>query len=208
MTHGMRTLLVLVLFAGCGASGETASTPDAAPAPDALTCAPAERPSSCGSPASIVRGVVTVADGVPGARTGTLHLVMMHRRYGNASAGGHPHWGWVYPGVDLSEPFAFEIDMCDGNEEMWSEENCEYNLIAILDQNGNNGHNGSAFVTPDVGEAAALAVFNLSCHAAAGPCLQVELGCTSGASCISYEAPPACECAQPACDSNAAICLL
>lgn len=163
--------------------------------------------SACQNKASIVQAMVSVPDGAP--TTGDLVVVMLHRRMGDPANGGHPHWAWTFPDVDLSEPLPIDVDMCDGNAAMWSEENCEYNLVIVLDQNGDNGLTGSAFATPGVGEPATLVDFELSCHADGPLCLgEVELGCTDGAACITYEPPGDCACAAETCESESAICAL
>ena len=163
--------------------------------------------SLCDNPASIVHGTVQLPDGAENTE-GNLVIGMMHRRMGDPTEGGHPHWGWGYVDVDLTEPYPFEIDMCAGNAVMWSEENCEYHLIVILDRNTNNGMGGSQFFTPDEGENAAMEVFDLSCHAEGETCMNITLDCVAGAGCIDYEEPETCTCAEDVCPSESGICWL
>ncbi len=186
-----------------GSSGAGSSTGPALPS----TCEVTTQ-SVCDNDASIIRGEVRLAPEMQAAE-GDLVVALLHRRYGSPDVGGHPHAVTRRPGISLGpdEPFAFEIDMCDANATMWSEENCEYNLVVWLDTNGNNGF-GPGSIVPDVDEPTVMHVFNLSCHAEGPTCLQLELGCTGGQDCLSFEAAPACECSADACDSEAAICKL
>ena len=162
--------------------------------------------SLCGSEASIIRGTVELPGGERGS--GDLVIALMHRRYGKPENGGHPHWMWTFQDVDLREPYSFEIDMCEGNAVMWSEENCEYNLIAILDTNANNGLAGSRGAVPDLDEPTSVHVMDLSCHAEGATCVSLTLDCVAGAECVDYEDPGDCACAENACPSESAICAL
>ncbi len=166
----------------------------------------AQATSLCGTQASIIRGTVELPEGE--TSEGNLVLALMHRRYGNPGVGGHPHWMWTFPQVDLSEPYTFEIDMCEGNAVMWSEENCEYNLIALLDGNANNGLSGSQGAVPDLAEPTAVHVLDLSCNAEGPTCVALTLECVDGAACVTYDDPGECPCAEDACPSEAAICSL
>ncbi len=167
-----------------------------------------ETTSLCDNQASIIRSSVVLPEGAEPI-SGDLVFSLLHRRYGDPTQGGHPHAVHRVPGITLvaEESFPFEIDMCDANASMWSEENCEYNLVVSLDLDGDNGIGPGSFA-PDAGEPTAVAVFDLSCHAAGPTCLDVELACTDGASCVAFEDPGACECAADSCDSEAAICQL
>lgn len=189
------------LLAGCAT--QEARTPDA-DSGEPPVCE-AYEDSVCDNPASLVQGRVTLPDGAS-QTSGDLVIAMMHRHHGDPAAGGHPHWMWTFEDVDLSEPYDFEVDMCDGNAIMWSEENCAYNLIAILDENGNNGLPNRRQAVPDIGEAAAMIVMDLSCHADGPTCVDMALSCTDGRSCVTFEAPEACDCAAESCDSQVAIC--
>ena len=60
-------------------------------------------------------------------------------------SGGHPHAFAYLKDVDVSAGAApFSIDLCELGVAMWSEENCGVNLVAILDETGDNDPNGSA----------------------------------------------------------------
>ena len=203
----MLHLIVLACTETANPPGQTRvdSAPPGATAPEKLSeCEEPTIASLCDNAASLVQGLVTLPEG---EASGDLVLAMMHRRHGSPEAGGHPHWFWQFDDVSLSssEPLPFTIDMCEGNAEMWSEENCEYNLVALLDADGDNGW-GAARAVPDPGEPSAVATFDLSCHAEGPTCVQLELGCTDGAACVLYESPGACECAEESCPSEAGLC--
>lgn len=168
----------------------------------------AQGQSVCGNPASLIHGSVRLAAGME-TMEGDLVIELMHRRYGMPANGGHPHQIWRRPDVTLSPEGSveFDVDMCDANASMWSEENCEYNLIVILDRDSDTAL-GPNDLAPDVDDPTAVEVFNLSCHAAGPTCFDLELSCMAGGDCVTYETPPACECAADACDSEAAICQL
>jgi hypothetical protein len=93
--------------------------------------------------------------------------------------------------------------MCDDGE-MWSEENCDYGLLAVLDVNGNN-FDGSTQL-PDAGEPATrYAPLDLSCEGES-PCLDIVLDCLDGASCVTFTPPRVCACADESCGSDYALC--
>ena len=109
------------------------------------------------------------------------------------AAPGFPHADGTASGVTMGPdtPAELAFDFCVGGE-MWSEENCEYNLWAFLDQNGNG--------TLDAGEPAGRAVHELSCRATGPACWPVVLDCLDGMSCASFTDPGACPCATPSCE--------
>jgi hypothetical protein len=177
---------------GTGGSTATCSAPPA---------------SSCNKTGSIVRGQVSLAPGLqPTSTAGSLSISLSHYRLGNGSSGGVPHAGIQMPNVDLAQgPVEFALDMCTGGE-MWSEDNCEFNVIAILDTNGNNAVNGfDTNFLPDPGEAAGRSLVGVSC-AGESPCIEVELGCKDGAACTAFADPGACKCTQPSCASPITTC--
>jgi hypothetical protein len=142
--------------------------------------------------------------------TGDIVVALMHRRYGQPENGGHPHWLWRFDGEALSatEPTYLTVDMCDGNAVMWSEENCEYNLIVLVDTNGNNGFSGERLARPDPGEPAILLPYEQSCHHEGPYRFELALDCLDGDDCVLYEPEAACTCAETTCDSESAICEL
>ncbi len=204
----------LLLLLSCGGTeqaiqspGDSLSQADASVATPFACSAPLAQ-SKCGNPASIVQGRLRLPAGSEEA-PGTLVIAMLHRRYGNPELGGHPHYIWRLDDARVDEGYAyFEVDMCDGRATMWSEENCEYNLVAFFDANGNNGMDGSGTWIPDPGEAAVLQTFELSCFAEGATCLDLEPSCSEGQSCLADAPPSSCECKAASCESQAAICRL
>ena len=197
----MRALLLLWLIACRPApdpSSESADLPRECAAPGH---------SGCDNTASIVRGEVRLAvDG--GATEGDLVVMLHHARYGAHIPGNHygegVH-GWVaYRDIDLAAgPVAFEIDMCNASmsTEMWSEENCEYNLIAILDQDGDNAVEAGEVpnAIPSPGEPTGHTELWLSCHGES-PCVELVLDCADGGTCLPPEDDlEPCTCTTPSC---------
>lgn len=203
-------LSLCALAVSCTGGPEAADDDDAAPMPFAADCSAIEvEETICtnnpGSPGSWIRGQVVLSDELLASlpdTTGDLQIILTHSNLGGAEGGGFLHTATTVPNVDLADgPVDFAFDMCAGGE-MFSEENCAYNLIAILDQNGNNGP--SDYV-PDEGEAAfRLPDVWLSCDSAS-PCLTLELDCTDGADCVAYEDPGNCAC-DGGCNSNIVTC--
>ncbi|MFT4625226.1 MAG: hypothetical protein ACI8PZ_003894 [Myxococcota bacterium] len=166
-----------------------------------LVCDP-PGPSACGSEGSMIRGQVRVAPGTEGDLTGDVFIGLTHEWLGNGEEGGFPHISATYPGVDLAQgPVEFEFDMCDGGE-MWSEENCSYQLIVILDQDGDQAlENMVPGKNELVGRVADLYV---SCDVES-PCLDVVLDCT-GPKCTRFDDPGQCACSAFSCDSDIVTC--
>jgi hypothetical protein len=164
--------------------------------------------SQCSNKASLVQLAITVPAEAQGAAD--LVVALMHRRHGQPENGGHPHWLWRFDDQALSatEPTFLTIDMCEGNAVMWSEENCEYNLIVLVDGNDNNGFSGERLARPDPGEPAVLLPFQQSCHHEGPYRFELSLDCLDGDACVTFAPEPACVCAEPACDSESAICEL
>jgi hypothetical protein len=172
---------------------------------DAGVSCPPVSVSVCGKTASLIRGVARLDPDVtpPAGAAGTLVIALTHRALGETQTGGVFHSMITFPDVDLAAgPVPFSIDMCQGGE-MWSEENGGFNLIAILDTNGNNQQFDS--LQPDPGEAAMRGELEISCHMPS-PCLDVELNCVTGAGCVAFSEPPGCGCSQPACNSPINAC--
>lgn len=146
---------------------------------------PAPGGSVCQNDNSIIVGTVRLADGldVPDA-TGTVQVHLTHESLGDTQNGGVAHTHVSVANVDLNNgPVPFEIDMCNGGA-MWSEDNCGFNILAILDQNGNNGFNAQL---PDVGEPTALmGGIMFSCTGDGPQCVDVVLDCVDGASCAQF----------------------
>jgi hypothetical protein len=159
----------------------------------------------------VVRGVAQLAPGFnpPAGTKGDLVMYLTHEYEGNGAGGGVFHAVDRVPNVDLANgPVPFQVDMCHNDIAMYSEDDCAFNLIVILDTNGNN-YDATQSVTnfiPDVGEAANRQVVNVSCQ---GPsqCLSAVLGCSAGLSCVSFPDPTnACTCAAMTCNSDLRLC--
>jgi hypothetical protein len=138
----------------------------------------------------MIRGVVTLPEGAE-VTAGNLTVYLTHGCLGQEAFGGYPHVGTVVEDVDFADgPVTFELDMCPGGE-MWTDEWGPYNLIAILDTNGNN--TASTVKAPDQGEPSTR-YFPVELLAGAeSQCFTLTLDCTSGKDCISFEAnPPEC----------------
>lgn len=165
-------------------------------------CAPVESASICGNEASIVRVLARLPENAAPIR-GRLKLNLRHLRLGEGSSGGYPHvpLGGKAPrfDVDLRPGGAATawLDMCEGGE-MWSEENCEFNLFAWVDANNNE--------LVDQGEPAGREIVSLSCHDDGSQCYTIDLSCTEGARCVAFDEPAVCRCARGGCDSPIAIC--
>ena len=188
-------LLALTLLFACG-DAESVDT-----ATQGLTCPVV--PSTCDTPGSVISGQIGLSADLPegSATQGDLWITLRHRFGAPLEDGGSPHWHKKYENVDLSTgPVDFDFDMCDGNSPMWSEEYCDYNLIITLDANANFNYfrDGTRTPHPDPLEPTALEVISLSC-VADGPCLDIELDCTDGASCVQYPDPGECFCGEHSC---------
>ena len=172
-----------------------------------LTCR--NRPkSACDRKGSMVRGVARLPEGYDGPTSGDLVVYLNHASvFGNAEGGGYLHIGEVTEGVDLAgEGVEFAIDMCDGGA-MWSEHNCTYAAIVLLDLNGNNHPDMARFEgnpVPDPGEPAFRVDLQLECEGDAH-CLDAVLDCTDGASCVAG-VEEVCACRESTCSSIAAGC--
>lgn len=135
--------------------------------------------------------------------------MLLHHRLGLGSEGGYDHSHVNIPDVDLADgPVEFALDMCQGGE-MWSEDACEFNVIAVLDTNGNNTAPAEEFFVnkvPDDGEAATrVGPIEISCTGDS-PCLDLVLECTDGQSCVSFSDPGGCSCAPTTCNSPMLLC--
>jgi hypothetical protein len=198
-------ILAIALLAACNSDGEPPGTTDSTDEPSGydLVCSPPS-PTSCGDEAASIRGAVRLdpTGDWAGPTSGDLFIGLAHEWLGGGVTGGFPHVATIIPGVDLSlGPVEFELDMCDGGI-MWSEDNCSYQLVAILDQNGNqSGQNW----TPDADELTGrVQDVELSCGGDS-PCMDLQLGCV-GPSCLTFTDPGQCQCADTTCDSDYKTC--
>ncbi len=175
---------------------ETSEPPAGPPEPECDL----EVESACNNDASIVQGHVRLAEGLTTETEGNLYLALNHEAYAGAIGGGY-HIFDVIRDVDLSEPVPFAIDMCAGGQ-MWSDTNCTYTLIAILDLNEDQSAENAL---PDEGEPTGRAVdITLTCDGEA-PCVDIVLDCTDGADCAKFD-DAACSCDPAGCSSIASIC--
>jgi hypothetical protein len=217
--------LALLALGGCSAPAETSAPqvaadtgtaadveqPDTAPA---VTCAPPP-PSMCKTPneGSVIRGVARFDPSVvPEGATANLALFLHHRivvRSAETKIGGHPHAYKYLKNVDTSAgAVPFSIDLCQLGTAMWSEENCGFNLVVMLDLNGtNNPAKGMSSMTPEAGEVVAIVPLDISCHTKS-PCLDVELKCKDGEACTTFVPTEmsACKCAASTCPSDDKLC--
>jgi len=176
-------------------------TPETPPGPPEPEC-DLDVDSACGNDASVVQGQVRLEEGLTTETEGNLYLALNHEAYAGAIGGGY-HIFDVIRDVDLSEPVPFALDMCAGGA-MWSDTNCTYTLIAILDLNEDQSAENAL---PDAGEPTGRAVdITLSCDGEA-PCLDVVLDCVDGADCASFT-DAECSCDPQGCSSITSICNL
>jgi hypothetical protein len=136
----------------------------------------------------------------PAAGTkGDLVMFLTHVYEGSGAQGGVFHAEDHVSNVDLSNgPVPFQIDMCHNDIAMYSEDDCAFNLIVMLDTNGNNS--GTSNMVPDVGEAASRQVINVSCFGDSQCLGTVTLGCSDGLSCVAFTDPTA------SCNSDLRLC--
>lgn len=218
-----------VVPAGGGEGAPSATAPATeTPAPPDATEPPASEPpagpSSCAAPPSKstcgesawVRGVAHFdpaklkAGSKPVLRVALRHgFVMVH---GEETIGGRLHG---YVSVPVKDPSkgeqAFAIDMCDFGTSMWSEENGAFNLVVIIDENGDNDldeatSNMEAITmgTPSKGELVKMASLDVSCTGKSA-CLDMKIDCT-GASCLTIKPVESCAKKLPGCNSDSAFC--
>jgi hypothetical protein len=97
----------------------------------------------------------------------------------------------------------FALDMCEGGA-MWSDTNCSYTVIAILDLNKDQSDQNAL---PDEGEPTGRAVdITFSCDGEA-PCVDIVLDCIDGPDCATFS-DAECSCDPAGCSSIASICSL
>jgi hypothetical protein len=222
----MKIAVALLLLVGCSAPAaapsqnttadtgtvveEDAAT-DTAPA---ITCAPPPT-SMCKTPnpGSVIRGVARFDPSlVPEGTTANLAIFLHHRitvTAREAKIGGHPHAYKYIRRIDTSTgAVPFSIDLCQLGTAMYSEENCGFNLVVMLDLNGSNDPNkGSIAMTPQVGEAVAIKPLDVSCRGDS-QCLDLELKCMDGEACTTFvpTTQAECKCAATSCPSDDKLC--
>ncbi|MEO8874814.1 MAG: hypothetical protein ABI461_04430, partial [Polyangiaceae bacterium] len=107
---------------------------------------------------------------------------------------------------------AFQLDMCSLGTAMWSEENGPFNIVGILDLNGNNDIDDATSqqtsekkADADPGEPTGMVQFDLSCHTGSS-CLDLRLECIDGTSCTTITPVSSCKKTMPGCASDDAFC--
>lgn len=91
---------------------------------------------------------------------------------------------------------------------MWSEHNCGYALIGVLDENGNNVFDPTTFnanPVPDPGELAFRVDLELRCDDPTSHCIDAVLDC-QGPSCAAGGDQGVCLCEPSECQSIASGC--
>jgi len=210
-----------------GSGDPTNPPPPAAPAgddqPDPPPAKPpAPPPAACGAvakskcspanPGSVVRGLVKFDPAhYAGKSKPTLRVFMHHQfvmRADEGKTGGHPHAFVSSDDVDMDKGVAkFSIDLCELGTAMYSEENCGFNIIALLDENGNNDPDtkGEPAFIPDKGELMKMTPVNVSCKTAS-QCLEIVADCADGSTCTTYTPVTTCKCSANKCPSDDKIC--
>jgi hypothetical protein len=215
-------------------NGDDASTADASDeptAPDAaidphvpdagpVSCSAPTAASGCsdGNPDSWVFGIARFNPQlVPSGAKPVLRLALRHRFlvYPTENViGGRLHVNLNVSVKDVaSGQVAFSLDMCGLGTAMWSEENDKFNLVGILDFNGNNDLDTAQTQAdsetrgkPDLGEPTTLvANLDVSCHQA-GSCIDMRLECIDGTACTTITPITSCKKTTPACQSDSVFC--
>jgi hypothetical protein len=164
------------------------------------------------NPGSVIRGVVHFDKAHYASGKKPTLRVFLHHQWtllkGEEKHGGHPHAYTSSTDVDLDAGLArFTLDLCELGTAMWSEENCGFNLVVILDEDGNNDPDveGMLALVPHAGELVKMVPLEVSCHAAS-PCLDITADCADGDACTTYTPITSCKCSPDACPSDDAYC--
>ena len=181
-----------------GGAGTTVATGKAGAGGGSAACSPPSISSTC-APEAVIRVIVRLGAGIAPA-SGRLIVKLSHLRLGMGTSGGLAHTATWLEGATLSETDDTEVhfDMCAGGE-MWSEDNCEFNLHGWLDTSPNG--------FPDPGEPAGRTVVNVSCHHDGAHCFELVLDCIDGQSCIAFQESAICACAANACNGAIITCM-
>ena len=234
MARWLSILGPLLLLAACSSSSEPASppppateTPDAGTPTEDADAAPLTPPDdACGrgadipkskckpaNPGSVIRGIVKFDPAHFAGKKNPVLRVFLHHQYilleRESKQGGHPH-AFTSVDVDATKGEArFTLDLCLFGTAMWSEENCGFNLVAMLDEDGTNDADklGSSAFLPQKGELVGMSPIDVSCHKPS-PCVTIEAKCADGESCTTFTGLRKCACASSSCPSDDAICKL
>jgi hypothetical protein len=158
-----------------------------------VTCSAPTISSSC-QPEGVIRVVVRLGAGMADA-SGSVQLVLAHEMLGQGSTGGLFHTSTSSPIVTVgaNTPTEIQFDFCQGGE-MWSEDNCGFNLWGFVDVNGNT--------SLDPGEPAGRTLVDVSCNNNGAHCFELVLDCEAGNTCVGFTDPGGtCSCAMPTCGS-------
>jgi hypothetical protein len=146
-----------------------------------------------------------------GTKTANL-VVFLHHQFvlqpEEAAQGGHPHAWKVFKNVDVTKgQTTFALDMCQMGTAMWSEENCGFNIVAMLDTTGSHNPDtmGIDALAPEKGVLTKMIPIEISCHTQS-KCIKFDLDCADGTACTSYTPPTTCACAADKCPSQDKIC--
>jgi hypothetical protein len=175
--------------------------------------------SGCSVASSWVRGVVRFDPAHYAGKPGVAPVLRVALRHGftffagEEKIGGRLH---AYTSIPVADPskgeLPFAVDMCGLGTAMWSEENGKFNIVLILDENGNNdldkarsNQDAITMGTPDLGELVGMAQVDVSCHGSSA-CLDVTADCTTGAGCITITPITSCTKRSPGCTSDESYC--
>jgi hypothetical protein len=205
----------------------TSSLPDDAGDPPATeekdaSSEPSQPADACGTvpkslctPAnagSVIRGIVKFDPAHYAAKKAPSLVVFLHHQITvsakESSQGGHPHAYKTVPVKDVAKGEAsFAIDMCELGTAMYSEENCGFNLVVMLDEDGSNDPdaNGATAMIAQKGELVKMTPIDISCHKPS-PCMTIAADCADGDTCTTFTALKACKCAAQTCTSDDTIC--
>jgi hypothetical protein len=186
-------------------------------ASEAATLSCATAPASKCSPAapgSVVRGALTFdASHFSAGQNVNLAIFLFHQWTVDSSeavTGGHPHAYKYVKNVDVSTgQLTFDIDLCELGPAMYSEENCGFNLVVMLDDTQKNNpdvYGPNAFL-PRQGELVKLTQLNVSCMGDS-QCLTISADCTAGQACTTYTpiTMSSCVCSTQHCPSTSVVC--
>jgi hypothetical protein len=186
-----------------GTEVETPPAADACGAVKKSKCKPANE-------GSVVRGVVKFDPSKVKASATTALRVFLHHQYvandAEEKLGGHPHAYKSYD-VDMEKGEArFSLDLCEFGTAMWSEENCGFNIVAMIDDDGKNDPDlGPKAMIPRAGKLVKMAPVEVSCHKTS-PCLEITADCVEGEGCTTFKGLKECACAADSCPSDDAVC--
>jgi hypothetical protein len=192
-----------------------ASLPDVVIEASAPQCA--DPPASKCTPqnqGSVIRGVLSFDPTHFSAGENVNLAIYLYHQWTMASyestVGGHPHAYKYVKGVDVTTgQLQFDIDLCELGVAMYSEENCGFNLVVMLDETGKNDPDmyGVPAMYPVAGELVKLTPLTVSCHTTS-QCVAITADCADGTSCTTYTpiAMSSCICATNSCPSQSTIC--